>query len=204
MPWLMLVICMLMGAAQADPLDEAASRYRALESYRVTLRSTAEGQTQHVLRYYYRQPGWVRMEFIQPHPGTVLIYDPGRQRVQVWPFGLGRRPTLSLDPDNRLIRGPRGHRIDRSDIGTLLAHLQELRGRGSLSPLGEASIFGRPAAGFSVTGEASEDGYRLWLAQDSLFPLRVERFRPDGGLIERVDLLDIELDLTLLDRFFTP
>ncbi|TBV92975.1 hypothetical protein E0E53_17770 [Azotobacter chroococcum] len=199
----------LLGDTMSDPLAEAESRFQALTSYRVTVRATAGDGERHVLRYFYRKPGWMRMEFVQPHEGMVLIYDPGTRRVRVWPFGLNRLPRFSFAPDNPLVRGPRGHRVDRSDIGTLLAHLRAVVARGSLTTLGETQIAARPAAGFEVRGEAHASRpevqhYRIWLARDSLFPLRVEHFAADGRLLERVDMADVEIDVPLPERFFTP
>lgn len=208
MLWAMFVLA-LFGETMSDPLAEAESRFQALTSYRVTVRATADDGERHVLRYFYRKPGWVRMEFVQPYAGLVLIYDPDARRVRVWPFGPDRLPRLSFAPDNPLVRGPRGHRVDRSDVGTLLAHLRAVVARGSLTALGNTEIAARPVSGFEIRGEAHANRpevqrYRVWLARDSLFPLRVERLGADGRLIERVDMADVEIDAAFPERFFTP
>lgn len=204
MRWLILIAFVLSGVAVADPLVDALNRFRALDSYQVMLRVREADGEQWLMRYAYRKPGWVRMEFLQPHPGAVLIYDPGTRQVQVWPFGLKRAPSLSLDPDNRLIRGPHGYRVDRSDVGQLLEYLLERRARGSLSPLGEADILGRPGSGFEIAGGEAEDRYRVWLARDSLFPVRVERFETGGRLLERTDMTHVQLDVAFPEQFFRP
>ncbi|GAB3393955.1 LolA family protein [Azotobacter armeniacus] len=208
MLWAMFVFALL-GETMNDPLAEAESRFQALTTYRVTVRSTAGDGERHVLRYFYRKPGWVRMEFIQPYEGLVLIYNPGTHRVRGWPFGLNRLPRFNVAPDNPLIRGPRGHRVDRSDVGTLLAQLRALSTRGSLTVLGNAQIGARPVAGFEIRDGAGGNPsgaqyYRVWLAQDSLFPLRVERFGTGGRLLESVDMADVEIDAPFPERFFTP
>jgi negative regulator of sigma E activity len=46
--------------------------------------------------------------------------------------------------------------------------------------------------------------YRVWLARDTRFPLRVESFDANGERIETVDMADAELDVVLPDGFFTP
>lgn len=208
MRWVLLFL-VLMGQAMADPLTEAQVRFRALTTYQVTLRSTAADGDQHEIRYFYRKPGWVRMEFVRPHPGVVLIYDPGTRRARVWPFGLHRTFSLSLAPDNRLLRGPNGRRVDRSDVGLLLARLLALRAQGGGSPLGEAEIRGRPAIGLEIVGAASEVAtdehrYRVWLARDTLFPLQVESFHADGTRVETVDMTDAQIDVALPEQFFMP
>ena len=192
-----------------DPLTEAEIRFRALQSYQATVRSLAADGERQVMRYFYRQPGWVRMEFVQPYHGTVMTYDPGTRRVRIWPFGLTLMPALSVAPDSALLRNQRGHRIDRSDVGALLANLRELSARGSISSLGDMQVAGRPATGWDIVGEAGVSvagvhRYRVWLALDTLFPLRVESFALGDSPIETVEMEAVQTDVRFPERFFTP
>ncbi|WP_449223610.1 hypothetical protein [Azotobacter vinelandii] len=209
MAGLMLLLALLGGPGASDPLAEAQERFQVLTSYRVTVRLNAEGSEQHVLRYFYRKPGWVRIEFIRPHPGLVLIYNPASRRVRIWPFGLDHLPRLNLAPDNPLIRGPHGIRVDQSDIGVLLDSLRERQARGTLAALGSGEVAARPVAGFEIREEglgkpSGAHHYRIWLARDSLLPLRVERFGTGGRLLESVDMADLEIDTPFPERFFSP
>ena len=104
---------------------------------------------------------------------------------------------------------PRGHRVDRSDVGVLLADLRRLGERGSAAPPGDTALDGQAATLLDITGPAGESAsavhrYRAWLARDSGFPLRVDSFDAGGGLIESVDMSDARLDVALPERFFTP
>ncbi len=198
-----------MAASASDPLAEAEARFRALATYQVTLQSTAADGERQIIRYSYRKPGWVRMEFVQPHRGLVLIYDPLVRKVRLWPFGPNRAPAFSFGPDNPLVRSRSGQRVDRSDIGVLLANLMALRASGSMMPLGDAELAARPALGFEIAGGmgatvAGVHRYRVWLARDSLFPLKVESFDAGGNLIEAVDMTNVEIDVPFPERFFTP
>jgi len=199
----------------ADLLDEAEARFRALQSYRATLHSAGRNGDLQVMHYFYRKPGWVRIECVEPHCGAVLIFDPGARKVRLWTFGLGFgggfpfAPALSLAPDNPLVRSPRGHTIDRSDVGALLENLQALRAHGSFTPIGAGTIAGEPALGFEAAGAAGitvagAHRNRVWLARDTLFPLRVESFDAADELVETVDLVDAELDVDFPERFFMP
>jgi len=206
--WGMLVFALIGSETMADPLSEAEVRFRALNTYQATVHSVAADGEQQVIRYFYRQPGWVRMEFVQPHRGVVLIYDPGTHRVHLWPFGLKHIPVLNFAPDNPLI-SKHGHRVDHSDVGALLKNLLALRARGSMSSLGEVQVAGQAAAGLEIVGDAGVNvagvhRYRVWLAHDSLFPLRVESFAAEKGLIETVDMEGVRIDEPFAERFFTP
>lgn len=203
------LLTLLPGAAMADPLTDAEARFGALHSYQVTLRSTDAAGRQQVIRYAYRKPGWVRMDFEQPHRGAVLVYAPDTRRVRLWPFGLGHWPTLDLPPDHPLLRSPQGHRVDQSDVGVLLGEMRALHERGSAMPLDDADLAGRPATGLEITGppHPAADGvhrYRVWLARDTGFPLRVDSFSASGGLIESVDMSDARIDAPLPERVFRP
>lgn len=213
-PWsvppLLALLALIAGKAMAaDPIADAAARFRTLDSYRVTLRSLAADGQRQVIRYAWRRPGWIRMDFVEPHPGAVLIYDPAAHRVRLFPFGLHHMPTLNLAPDNWLIRSPRGHSVDHSDVGALLANLAELRARGNMSAPVDTEVGGRAATEVEIDGAAGVSiagvhRYRVWFAQDVQFPLRVQSHATNGDLIETVDMSDAEIGVAFPERFFTP
>jgi outer membrane lipoprotein-sorting protein len=207
--WFVLALALFVGDAMAaDLLAEAATRFQTVQTYRVTLRShPAEGEAQ-IIRYAWRRPGWIRMDFIEPHQGAALIFDPGAHRVHLWPFGLDR-PSFNLAPDNRLILSPRRHRVDQSDVGVLLANLEELRAKGHVSEPADGELAGRAVAVVEIEGNPGVvllgvHRYRVWFARDSLFPLKVQSFDANGALIEAVDMSDAELDVAFPERFFAP
>ncbi|GLZ87960.1 hypothetical protein Pres01_40110 [Metapseudomonas resinovorans] len=209
MRWSALLIALLIGEAMADPLAEAVIRFQELSSYQATVRSVAADGERQVIRYFFRKPGWVRMEFAEPHRGAVLIYDPSARRIHLWPFGLNNPLVLPLAADNPLMRSPRGHRVDRSDVGALLDTLIALRARGNLVALGPAVVSEHPAVGIEIVGAAaiSVSGvhrFQVWLAEDSLFPLRVKSFDVENKLMETVDLTDVAIGVRFSEDFFTP
>ena len=210
MRWWLLTATLLMSSfAMADPLTDAAAHFEALQSYQVTLRSVDASGAQQVIRYFYRKPGWIRMDFVKPHHGAVLIYSPDSRRVHLWPFGLHHWPTLDLAPDDGLLRGPRGRRVDRSDFGVLLADILALREHGSTTPLGHTHVAGRAATELEVVGTTDSPAshvrrFRIWLADDTSLPLRVESFAANESRIETVDMSDVQADVPFPERFFTP
>ena len=197
------------GPAGADLLHDAQERFRALDGYRVTLRSLAADGQRQIIACAYRKPGWIRLDFVEPHSGAVLVYDSAARRVHLWPFGAGHFPALNLAPDNPLIRSAGGHSVDRSDVGALLARLVELRARGGAGTPVDAELAGRPAHLVEITGagNAQVDGvhrYRVWFEKGTLFPLKVQSYDVALDVIETVDMSDAELDPSFPERFFTP
>ena len=194
--------------APPDPLTSAIEHFRTVETYRVTIRSTHADGEEHV-RYYYRKPGFVRMEFIRPHAGAVMIYSPDTKRVRLWPFGAGNFPELSLKPESSIIRSLSGMRVDHSDVGTLFENIRALREHGDNEVLGEEILDGRTVLHLIVTGRdgwtvADVHSSELWLDTKSQFPAKVTSRDVRGEIIETVVMEGLEVNVQLPEALFKP
>jgi len=191
-----------------DIIGRAVEEYRSVESYHVTLRSHSDAAPE-VIEYYYKRPGYVRMEFIQPHRGAALVYDPFNKEVTLRPFGFLKPFVLRLSPGNRLIRSSKGHRVDESDIGFLLGFVQELESDGTVEVVGEEEVNGREALHLTVKGNAGVvvgsgiNGYSLWLDSKLRLPIKAISFDSAGEVIEEVLMDDLEINIGLTDEFFS-
>jgi outer membrane lipoprotein-sorting protein len=208
----MILAAALSGAspsgAPPDPLTSAIEHFRTVETYRVTIRSTHADGEEHI-RYYYRKPGFVRMEFIRPHSGAVMIYSPDTRRVRLWPFGAGNFPELSLKPESSIIRSLSGMRVDHSDVGTLFENIRALRERGSSEMFGEETMKDRTVLHFIVRGEngwtvADVHSSEMWLDTASQFPAKVISRDIDGAIIETVMMEALEINEELPEILFNP
>lgn len=196
------------NGARPDPLDSAIERFRTVETYRVTIRSI-HAQGEEYLRYYYKKPGFVRMEFIRPHAGAVMIFNPYTQRVRLWPFGAGNFPELSLSPENPIIRSLSGMRVNHSDIGTLFENIRALREQGGMELLGEELMDGRTVLHLKVSGGegmavSAVHSSELWLDVASQFPLKVISRDLPGEIIEIVVMEGLEINGKLPETLFNP
>lgn len=194
----------------ADPVTIAQTHFDQVQSYRATIRSSARSGEHAEFRYAYRKPGFVRMDFVSPHHGAVLAYDPGDGKVRLRPFGEHALPALTLSPSNPLLRDRSGHRVDRSDVGVLLRNVHALQQGGVTVTEGQETIGGHTTLRVSVTGAPAHvvDGvhrYRLWLDTEDGFPLKVVSFADDDDApLETVTLDDVEIDVAFPARFFAP
>jgi outer membrane lipoprotein-sorting protein len=192
--------------AAPDLIADAQARFDALTNYETTVRSTPSAGVPVEVRYCYRKPGFIRMDFIRPHAGAVLAYNPETDKVTLWPFGFHTFPRLALAPDNPLIQGPNAHRIDRSDIGALLGHVRELQRHGETQIAGHEAVGSRQAVHLVISGapehDAAGDGcYQLWLDVMTGLPIKVISADGRGELIETVLMEDLRVDLPEIEPF---
>jgi len=200
-----LTLFLIAGVA-ADPVATAMENYKSVDSYAVTLVSRSGG-SEEVIRYSYRKPGLVRMDFISPHKGAALAYDPGKETVVLRPLGFLKSFVLTLKADNRLIRSSRGHTVDKSDIGALFENVERIRQRGSVKVIAEESVGQRPSlkVGIEAVEGFTSDGvgrYVLWLEKKTLMPLKVLAYGADGEVYEEVVMDDLELNVEFPEGFF--
>lgn len=203
-----LMLAAALSGTRVSPLAEAIEHYRTVETYQLTLRSAHADGEDHI-RYFYRKPGFVRMDFIRPHAGAVLVYSPLTRRVQLWPRGAGRFPELSLSPHNPLIRRPGGQTVDKSDVGALFENVRTLLEQGQAEVRGDARLDGRSALHLVVTGApgravAGVHRYELWLDTASQFPLKVISRNQDDAIIETVTMDALEINAPLPETLFNP
>jgi len=202
------MLAAVLAGTPPDPLASAIEHYQTVESYRVTIHSLHADGEEHI-RYYYRKPGFVRMEFIHPHEGAVLVYNPITQRVRLWPFGTGHFPELNLSPGNMLIQSSRGQHVDRSDVGALFENVRMLRTDGTTEILGEESVEGHAALHLAVTGAgdfavAGVHRYELWLDTANQFPVKVISRNQQDDIIETVTMEALEIGTALPETLFNP
>ena len=179
-------------------LTAAEARFQALTTYQLTLRSHPADGDAIELRYSFRKPGFIRMDFVRPHAGATLIYSPETRTARVWPFGFPRFPSLALDPDNPMIRGPHGHRVDQSDMGTLLRNVRAL-GKGGVMRIDGAHLVVDGASARTVAGVHR---YRLRFDPATSLPIEVVSEDEFGALIESVTLDALRIDITFPQDFF--
>ncbi|WP_407649486.1 sigma-E factor regulatory protein RseB domain-containing protein [Citrobacter enshiensis] len=192
-----------------NPIDLSQQQFEHIQSYQVLLRSSSPQDESKVIRYSYRKPGFVRMDFTRPHPGAVLTYNPVSRKVKLWPFGLGTIPVLNLSPTDSLIQDDRGHRVDQSDIGVLLSNIRRLQHDGTTVTVGEETLAGRATLHLSVTGPkgVSVDDvnrYEIWLDKSHGLPAKVVSYDRQGKLLETVLMDAMVINIQFPADFFTP
>ena len=204
---LLPILFLLAASAMSDDsVSKAIKSYEKLSTYSVTLRSKRSSSSQ-IIRYYYKKPGFVLMEFVKPHRGAVLVYNPETKEARLWPFSAMNSFFITLSPDSRLIKSPTGHTVDKSDIGELLTIAKRLQDNGKAEVLRIEGVAGRKANLIEIEGDGdfTVDGihrYHLWLEQKTSLPLKASSFDLEGNLLEEVLMEDLEVDVKLDEGLF--
>lgn len=203
-PWAGLLLFCLMIAApvcgdELSLLDGMQERFEALTNYTTLLDSDGEEGRNRIL-YTYRKPGFIRMDFITPHKGAKLLFNPLEKRVALRPFSA-KAFTLSLAPDNPLITDPKGHTVDQSDIGSLIRSVMRYAGEGTVTLLPSEGVEGQLCPRLRVEGD--EVTYLLWVHPELHLPIKVVKLFP-GGTRETVFLRNLTVDGPLDDAVFKP
>lgn len=209
-PWTVLTVALLINDTVADtanPIDAAIDIYRNTIAYQVTLRSISRGKTE-IIRYYFKKPGYVRMEFVTPFSGAVLVYSPISKQAKLWPFGYRSFPGFTISPDNSLIQSSAGQRVDRSDVGVLYQNVKLLQDRGRTDLVAVEAINGQDSLHISVEGDqgftvGTVARYQLWLDQTTGFPLKVLSQDARGQPIETVGMEGLKIDPEFPVDFFS-
>ncbi|WP_275221642.1 LolA family protein [Citrobacter freundii] len=197
------------NARSMDPIAFSQQSFNNLTSYQVMMRSSSPSEESKIIRYSFQKPGYVRMDFTQPHSGAVLIFNSVSGKVTLWPFGVGSLPILHLSPTNSLIQDERGHRVDRSDIGVLLGNIRHLQREGTMTTVGKENLAGRATTHVSVVGPGTMvvDGvhrYDVWLDNYHGLPAKVISYAPDGQRLETVLLDAMVINIRFPANFFSP
>ena len=187
----------LLSIDTANPIQTAIDYYREIAAYQVTLKSVSGGKSE-IIHYYFKKPNHVRMEFVTPFKGAVLIYDPGTKRAKLWPFGYRRFPALTLSPSNSVIQSSTGQRVDRSDVGVLYQNVKKLQDHGATRVVGIELLDGQEAVHVVVAGQngysiGAVSRYQLWLDRATGFPLKVLCHDIDGQVIEMVEMRELRI-----------
>jgi hypothetical protein len=107
--WVCLFIAAPVWGEGDHLLSEMTDRFNALTNYTTLLDSEGEGGRNKII-YTYKKPGFIRMDFIQPHKGAMLIYSPIKNKVTLRPLSTWFF-KFTLDPGNRLITDSKGHMV---------------------------------------------------------------------------------------------
>lgn len=197
--WICLSIAVPVWGADDTLLSEMTDKFNALTNYTTLLDSEGEGERSKIF-YTYKKPGFIRMDFIRPHKGAMLIFNPIKNKVTLRPFSKWFF-KFNLDPGNRLITDSKGHTVDQSDIGALIRSIVVCAREGSVTPLPPETLESLVCPRLRV--ESTMITYLLWIHPELRLPIKVVKLFSEGEK-EIVFLRNLIVDASLDDTLFNP
>jgi outer membrane lipoprotein-sorting protein len=205
-----LILCLswlfISGNSKIKIIQHSLEKFKSIQSYSATLHSFSGNETE-IIQYAYKKPGFIRMDFIQPHNGAALVYNPKTNEATVRPFGIFKPFVLTLKPQNSLIKSAKGHTVDHSDIGSLLQNVHMLCQKGTTALLGEEWTNGRDCFVIKITGNKKEtvdkiNRYELWMDKKIFLPVKIRSFDAENNLLENVLINDLKVNVQFPRLFF--
>jgi outer membrane lipoprotein-sorting protein len=209
-----LLLTLLPSAVSASNLEEAQallkrmeSAYEKVKDYRVQVKVvTAEnaGNRTEEFIYTFKKPNHIRIHFLTPQPGTILIYPDKEGKVSVRPWGWSFL-DLHLSPDSILMANSSGQRIDQTDFGLLIKNIGRSVAsgrRGPLEILDEAHDIriGVLAEDNFRAGKITK--YQFTIDKNTHLPAEVEEWTPEGAFERKITFRKLEINLHVPDSFF--
>ncbi len=214
-PVLLLFSVALSYAYAADPLEPGellkriAAAYAQVNDYqtKVTVKvykNNGPSETEKFL-YTFKKPNQVRIDFESPHPGLILAYPDKNGKVIIRPPGLAHLLKLYLAPDNTLLIGSSGQRIDQTEMRILIKNIEH-----SLTDQRRGPLELAEENGFIRIRVLSDDHFRkgeitfyqFFIDKVLFLPIRVEESTPDGRH-HRIRIFDnLKINTGISDDFF--
>lgn len=192
-----------------DLFKKMETAYAEIRDYqaRVEVKAYEDNGSREIKKFLYtfKKPNRIRIDFESPHPGLILAYPDEDGKVVVIPSGWFSFFKLRLAPDNKLFKDSSGQRIDQTEMGLLIKHIEQSltdRRRG-LSELAEKKrtirirvLADNPFRKGAVTL------YQFFIDKGFFLPIKVEESTADGRLQRIVIFQNLKINIGISDAFF--
>jgi outer membrane lipoprotein-sorting protein len=171
----------------------------------VTYYKGGEKDQQWRVKFFYTKEKQFRVDFSYPYKGMSVFYKGGDEELTVRPFGFFPALKFRLSIHDPIARTPSGQRIDQTDVGYFIRFIFNNREtirqrRNEFHEEEERIAFSFWALDY-IDGKHPEK-YRVFVSKEIWFPLRVERYDREGGLLELIVFRNHAINSHLEDTLF--
>jgi outer membrane lipoprotein-sorting protein len=154
--------------------------------------------------YTFKKPGCIRLDFVTPHSGRVLVYPDKNGEVAIRPSGFPFF-KLHLALNHPLLKVTSGQRLDQTDLGLLIkniVHSLTDQRRGPVEVEEEDGYIRVQVLADSHFQKGVETLYRFLIDQKLWLPVQVEESTPGGRLERKIVFHNLRTNISVLDSFF--
>jgi outer membrane lipoprotein-sorting protein len=112
--------------------------YSAAEDYQIRVESASweDGRGKETrLLYRFKKPNRIRIDFLKPRAGWVLVYPTTSGKVRIRPAGILRFLPLTLDPGRSLLTVWPGQQVTQTGLGLLVENIARSVTTGRIGPV---------------------------------------------------------------------
>jgi len=158
-------------------------------------------------KFYFKKEKQIRVDFSSPHPGLTILYKDDDTEATVIPLRSLSVLKFRLSVDNPLLKTLAGQRINQTDMGYFIDFLSK-----NLKKVDQTeNTFYEDEQrveflfwAMDYIEERSLEKYRISISKKYWLPIRIERYSPEGKLLEATDIKNYVLNAHLEDKFFLP
>ena len=195
-------------------VQEMVSAFQRVEDYTCDVETiyyqrweNESGYERYRFKFYFKRTKKVRVDFLQPYPGSTVIYSEGNEDATVIPFRFLPGLNLHMSLKNPMLTTPTGQRLDQTDMGYFIDFIsRSLRKmeqkNGELRQDDEKIILFIKALDY-LHGEKMEK-YRIVISKKNWLPIRIERYELDGTPLESIQIKNYNINTRLDDHLFRP
>jgi outer membrane lipoprotein-sorting protein len=155
--------------------------------------------------YTFKKPNRIRLDFQSPHPGMIVVYPDNNGKVIVQPSGWARFFVLHLSPGSSLLVDSSKQRIDQTDLCLLIKNISHSLNDQRRGPVEISENDGRLEVQVLAEDhfrKGVETLYRFFIDQTLWLPIEVEEFTPAGELKRTVIFRNLRINTGVPDSFF--
>lgn len=155
--------------------------------------------------YTFKKPDHIRIDFVSPHSGWIVIYPDKEGKALVRSSGSKHFLELHLSTRSRLLTGSSNQRVDQTDFGLLIkniAHSVSDKSKGPVSISRSGGIIEIGVLSDDHFREGVETMYRFLIDEKSWLPIAVDESTPDGRLKRTSRFKQTEINIGVTDSIF--
>jgi outer membrane lipoprotein-sorting protein len=206
---------LLLVARAENRVFEAAQKmensYQQIKSYSSAVEqiyfANKEKDERYFFAYYFKKPNKIRVDFLHPHSGLSVFYRKGEEEALIRPFPSLPLLKFRVSIENSLLKTPTGQRLNQTDmeyfIGFLFRNLAAVPQKDhQFQEEKDQVCFLFWAKDYVQGGEPEK--YRIFLSRRNWFPVRIERYSPQGAPIEFSTIQNYVFNRPLSNSLFSP
>lgn len=202
---LLLLMQLAISPVKADSLLlHSMFAFQSLHDYQCTLVShmtKGKKREDRVYLYKFMKPHWIYMKVIKGKvKGAEIIYNPEMGKIRAHKGGILSKIKLTLKPTDKKVLSIRGHRVDKTDIGSILSAWLKVKDRAKVVGFG-GKVDDIPCTILEVDGLESiewngADRAKIYIRMDNFLPYVREEYEGDK-LVHRAIYKDIKINVGL-------